>query len=132
MSATLPNGEGRRVLVTGGRDYADRARVFAELDAIARVFGISLLIHGGAKGADALAEKWASVRGVDTEGCKADWERHGAAAGPIRNSAMLRDHKPDMVLAFPGGKGTEDMMRKTLKAGLPLIVIRSALATVQP
>lgn len=50
----------------------------------------------------------------------ADWEKHGRAAGPIRNEKMLIVGTPDMVLAFPGGRGTADMIRKAEAAGLPV------------
>ena len=47
----------------------------------------------------------------------ADWTKHGKAAGPIRNQKML-DECPDLVVAFPGGKGTADMVRRAMKAGI--------------
>lgn len=113
----------KRVLVTGGRDYGDARRVFGELDILHRSFGVSVVIHGAARGADSLAARWATVRGVEEIACPADWARGGHAAGPVRNSDMLRNHKPDIVLAFPGGRGTEDMMRKALAANVTLITV---------
>ena len=54
----------------------------------------------------------------------ADWIRHGRAAGPIRNEQMLREGCPDLVVAFhddPGlGRGTADMVRRALAAGVPV------------
>lgn len=49
---------------------------------------------------------------------KADWDKHGKAAGPIRNQQMLDEGKPDLVLAFAGGKGTDDMCRRARAAGV--------------
>jgi hypothetical protein len=113
-----------RVLVTGGRKYSDYGAVKRELDALARMAGVLrvvlVVIEGGAKGADALAARWcednpSNVRHVQE---KADWKTHGKRAGPIRNQAMLDKHQPSLVLAFPGGRGTADMVARARKAGI--------------
>ncbi len=109
---------GMRVLVCGGRDFTDRAAVFAALDRLARERGVALLIHGAARGADTLAGDWAASRGVFTHAFPADWQRDGRAAGPIRNQRMLVEGKPDGVVAFPGGIGTADMIRRATAAGI--------------
>ena len=114
-----------KVLVCGGRDYADRAKIHDELE-ILNAFNMSLcVISGGATGADALAEEWAREQikkhsGVSFRGFKADWNKHGKAAGPIRNQAMLDKGQPDLVLAFPGGNGTADMIRRAEAANVPV------------
>lgn len=45
------------------------------------------------------------------------------SAGPKRNQRMLDKGKPDLVLAFPGGDGTADMVRKAKSAGVPIIEV---------
>jgi hypothetical protein len=50
----------------------------------------------------------------------AQWKKHGRAAGPIRNQRMLDKGKPDLVVAFPGGRGTADMIRRAERAGVPV------------
>lgn len=106
-----------RVLVTGGRDYRGRDRVWAELDALHREYGITELIEGGATGADDLARQWAEFTGVRCTTVEADWRRWGNRAGPIRNSEMAT-MGPDVCVVFPGGRGTSDMMRKAYAAGI--------------
>lgn len=105
-----------RVLVCGGRNYSDEAKVFAELDALAP----DVVIEGGAGGADGLAWLW--TRRKLGPGrlltFKAEWDRDGRAAGPKRNQRMLDEGKPDLVLAFPGGRGTADMVRRAKRAGV--------------
>lgn len=109
------------VLVCGGRDFDD-AQLF--------VGGMSLLprkptriIHGGAKGADTMAGTWAAMNGVPCEVYQADWATYGKAAGPVRNAEMLEYGKPDAVIAFRGGRGTEDMVKKARKAGIEVFVV---------
>lgn len=122
---TLPiSGEeprtGKRVLVTGGRNYADQRVVWRALDQLQENGGVAEVIHGCALGADALADAWATYYGIPAVRCPADWAQHGHAAGPIRNRLMILQH-PDVVLAFPGGKGTADMVRQAKRAGIPTI-----------
>ena len=112
-----------KVLITGGRSYADRATVFRELDKLHAETTITVLIHGAATGADTLADSWAKSRGVEVIACPADWSRHGRAAGPIRNKAMLTDHKPELLLAFPGGRGTANMIGQAQAAGVKVVVV---------
>lgn len=66
-----------KILITGGRSYADKATVFRELDRIHTESTICTLIHGAATGADSLADAWAKSRGVEVIACPADWSRHG-------------------------------------------------------
>lgn len=113
-----------RVLVCGGRDYTDKARVWRELDLIEEEHGICLVIHGGAPGADDFAESWAHAHGVPNRWFAPEWEKYGKAAGPIRNQRMLDEGKPTLVLAFPGGKGTADMVRRALVQGLDVIEVK--------
>ncbi len=124
-----------RVLVCGGRTLgcvhrnptaADLERAYAEQRMMDGTLigafneGMRVLIHGDARGAD----RWCAVRGKDI-GCSilafpAAWDVHGRAAGAIRNARMLAEGKPDLVLAFPGGRGTADMVRRAERAGVPV------------
>lgn len=109
-----------RVLVCGGRNFSDREAVFNELHSLAAEHGWLTVIEGGAQGADALARHWAQLcyQGIVT--VHAEWRRLGKAAGPARNTRMLVSGKPDLVLAFPGGKGTADMVRQAREVGVPV------------
>jgi hypothetical protein len=108
------------VLVCGGRDYVDRRGVYTCLDGL--VPRPTLIITGGANGADSLAADWAGYRDVPKLIFRADWEKHGKAAGPIRNQQML-ECKPHLVLAFRGGRGTADMVRRAKATRVPVIEV---------
>lgn len=111
-----------RVLVCGGREYTDRDAVFAALDLVKAAVGEMTVIQGGATGADALAREWcARQSSIHMVNEPADWRTHGRAAGPIRNQRMLDEHKPDVVIAFAGGRGTADMVRRAEAAGVPVV-----------
>ena len=113
---TSLKGMKMNVLVCGGRDYQDRDRAMAVLDALPRTD--LTIICGGANGADKLAADWALWRGVGLEWFPAEWRKHGKAAGPIRNQKMIDEGKPDLCIAFPGGRGTADMVRRAQAAGV--------------
>lgn len=124
-----------RVAVTGSRNYRDRARVFSVLDQVHAQTPITLLVHGDGTGADQLADDWAVSRGVERLRISAEWQNfvdgvvvvkhradgsiYNAAAGPNRNQ-KIADRKPDMLVHFPGGSGTQDMMGRARRAGIKL------------
>lgn len=109
------------VLVTGGRDYKDRAFVFRILDAIHAKRTITLLVEGGASGADTFARQWAQARRISFKTFEAEWDRYGGHAGRVRNCRMLREAKPDMVAAFAGGVGTRHMCSIAREAAVPVL-----------
>lgn len=87
------------------------------------------LIHGNARGADQLSESAYKEIFFGYEGqggierFPADWNKYGKRAGYIRNKQMLEEGKPDIVLAFPGGKGTAMMVRLAKEAGVRVIEV---------
>jgi YspA, cpYpsA-related SLOG family len=108
----------RRVLVCGGRGYADWRTMRDVLWGIHHDERIVEIIHGGASGADNMATRWATLADVPVSVVKAEWKRYGKAAGPMRNQAMLDRFHPDLVIAFPGRRGTADMVRRAEAAGV--------------
>lgn len=108
-----------RLLVTGGRDYSDRGTAFAMLDKLDAEHCVDVVIHGAARGADTEAARWAAARNVPSWPFPADWSK-GKGAGIARNQDMLNQAAPSHVLAFPGGTGTADMVRRARAAGLPI------------
>lgn len=112
-----------KLLVCGGRDFADAERVDRILKMVHAKRPITILIEGGAAGADRLSRYWAERNGISIKTYEADWKTHGKGAGPIRNQLMIDDAKPDGVLAFPGGRGTSDMIKRARAAGLKVMLI---------
>lgn len=113
-----------RVLVCGGRDYSDKVKLWTTLSQIHARDGIACIIHGAASGADTLAEDWAAARNVGRHRFPAQWDKQGKAAGPIRNQAMIDRGLPDIVIAFPGGAGTADMVRRAKAAGVKVMEVQ--------
>lgn len=105
-----------KILVCGGRDFLDEElfnRTMKEFEN-----KNVTIIQGNSKGADALAYYWALKYALKEESYQADWNTHGKKAGPIRNKRMLEEGKPDLVIAFPGGKGTAHMVKIAKEANV--------------
>lgn len=126
-----------RVVVCGGRDCVGSRFVRTALDWIeARLIadghteGITLLAHGACRGADMIAGAWADDRGVRVEEFPADWLL-GRRAGPLRNREMLRTVKPDLVVAFPGRRGTESLKSIARELGIEVFEVTMKLEAMQ-
>jgi len=131
------SGWDMRLLVCGGRDYADKAHVWGELDRELAA-DPNLVICVGYdpedprfQGADQLAYEWAKARGVRGSAFPAHWKAHGRSAGPKRNRRMFAAFSPDRIKFFPGGRGTADMCSVGLAAGIP-VEPASSLPTSAP
>ncbi|RRY08877.1 SLOG family protein [Brucella anthropi] len=126
-------------IVCGGRHYVNEARVYQILDAARERLGLVFVVDGGGTGADALARQWRGAKQVDGETYPADWTnlshpdaiirersdgtKYDALAGARRNQKMLEETQPEGVIAFRGGPGTHDMIKRAEKAGLRVIRI---------
>jgi len=115
------------ILICGGRDYDDVQTLFGQMDAFVeyepdetgclsarwyRNLKRIRIIHGDARGADTIAHVWAKYRGLEVQPYPARWKEYGKEAGPLRNQEMLDSEDVDVVVAFPGGTGTADMVRR--------------------
>lgn len=111
----------KKILVCGGRSFFDYKKICQILDQF--ISEEVIIIHGGASGADALANIWAITNNKEIREYKANWDKYGKAAGPIRNSKMLEEN-PNIVIAFPGGRGTADMVFKSKQLNIKVIEVK--------
>lgn len=107
------------LLVCGGRDYNNYERMKTILDHLAP----NAIVHGCAKGADQMAGNYARARGIPEIRVPANWDFYEKPAGVFRNDWMLKFVKVTKVVAFPGGKGTADMVRKAKFEGFDVLEI---------
>ena len=107
-----------KVIIAGNRDFTNYAQLCAFADQVLSVAEGVEIVSGGARGEDALGERYARERGYALKVFPAEWDKWGRAAGPIRN-AQMADYA-DALIAFWDGKssGTRDMIRKAKDKGL--------------
>lgn len=106
-----------RVLITGGRYYRDEEFVHTVLSQIP----VDEIIHANCNGADLIADLWAWSNNVKITVYKSCWKKYGVLAPVIRNEYMITDSKPDLLIAFPGNEGTQNMIKLARKHNLKLI-----------
>lgn len=111
-----------RVAVVGSRTFNDYDLLRRELDKMYP--NISLIVSGGAKGADSLAEKYAKEEGISTLVFRPDWNQFGKRAGFIRNKDIVTNS--DTVVAFWDGKskGTANSIKHAQFMGKKLIIVK--------
>lgn len=108
-----------RVLICGGRDPSSEVCDAVWNWVMENCEQGDVVIHGAARGVDTQAMIAAqTLPGVKHLPFQAEWEKWGRAAGPIRNKRMLEEGRPDLVVAFPGGRGTENMIILAKRAGV--------------
>lgn len=115
-----------KVLVCGGRDFNNWRHVEGMLDILNGMYGpITCIVTGACcdedgdpRGADWWAERWARKRAVRYIGFPANFKKYGKPAGPMRNQIMLDEQDPHIVLAFPGNRGTANMIEAATQYGL--------------
>jgi hypothetical protein len=83
----------------------------------------TIIVHGGAHGADRMAGELAHALGLEERVMLPDWDGRGRRAGIERNIAML-DLYPDRVLAFWDGAstGTGHTIHEARRRGIPVDV----------
>ena len=120
------------IIVCGGRDFTDAVAFNQGMEKFLEYWGrgdataqIDILIQGGARGVDYLAAGWAWRKKIPYLTVPADWEKYGKRAGYIRNSQMVTYFPVDIVVAFPGGKGTQMMKNIAIDEGIPIYEVQS-------
>ena len=115
-----------KVLVCGSRDmpWEQQNLVLDTLRGL--TIKPTLIIEGGARGADQIAKVIAIFMGIPVQEFPADWKTYGKKAGHIRNQQML-DQNPDLVIAFhPAADitpGTRDMVTRAQAKGTPVMTV---------
>jgi len=100
-------------LICGGRNFSDQSMFDDVMSRLIDMWGCpSKIVHGAASGADKMADAWGKRMALLVAPVEAEWDKYGKAAGPIRNEDMIIHHKPKRVIAFPGGRGTADMVQR--------------------
>lgn len=115
----------KRILVCGGRKYNDAQKLKEVMTSLLPWFSPTFcIIEGEAPGADTLAKQWAKGEGYPVIGIAANWDRYGNSAGSIRNRWMLEYGLPDLVVAFPGGPGTANMVKRARAANIDVFEVK--------
>lgn len=105
-----------RVAVCGGKDFLAMHLISAVLFKVHRSTHITELLIGNCRGVDEIVNDWARRTGIPVRQINSDWLAYGDEADAVRNQ-MVIDERPDVVVIFPGGKRTNDLMDKAIAIG---------------
>jgi 7-cyano-7-deazaguanine synthase in queuosine biosynthesis len=109
------------VLVCGGLLFDNSTRLFSMLDLTHGKRPITLLVHGGEAGTDAIADKWAKRHNVATSVHTPDWATYDKDARRVRNSQLLRVTMADLVIITPDPThSTTKLVELANRFGVPL------------
>lgn len=122
MQAEARSAEPRSlvVVVCGGPRFKDYQKLSSVLESVKP----ACIVHGDSPGAEQMAGRWARDHRINEIPFPADWQKFKKAAGPIRNSTMIEAACPDLVIAFPGGAGTDDLVAKAYDANITVWEVR--------
>lgn len=112
-----------RLLVCGGRHFEDAETVQRALVSLHWKNTVTVLIHGSVTGSGIVAEAWARRAGVPVVRYPPNWELYGSKAERLRSQFMLHDSRPELVMAFPGGRNTADLVQQAINAKIAVIFI---------
>lgn len=102
----IPKPKEISLAIVGSRHFSDKVlfeKSILEL-IVNQNINIKKIISGGAKGADSLAEKYASENRISMHIFFPDWDTYGKAAGRIRNRKIVESC--DYLLAFWDGQSS--------------------------
>lgn len=115
-----------RLVIAGCRSFNNYCKLACEVKKEIKKLKKShtiIIVSGGAKGADALGERFARWHGLKVEKYLAKWDTYGRSAGPRRNEQMAQ--VADAVIVFWDGqsKGTKSMIECAEKYRKPCRII---------
>jgi predicted Rossmann fold nucleotide-binding protein DprA/Smf involved in DNA uptake len=120
-----------RLAIVGSRNYVNLAELTTLVDQYIRNNGTpTVIISGGANGADRLAELYANANDIPLKIYPADWSLYGRRAGPIRNSQIVADCTCVIAFVADNSVGTVDTINKARKVNKPVMVYQISVDNV--
>ena len=114
-----------KIIVAGSRHFNDYWFIHEKLKD--RITSKDQIVEGGAKGVDEQARNYALKKNISFRTFDADWDKHGKAAGPIRNAKMA-DYADKLIAFYDGNsRGTGNMIKTAKSKGLGIEIIKITL-----
>jgi hypothetical protein len=118
-----PEKEMRKIIIAGGRDFLDRDLLFKTVTDFIDSDDLVQIVSGCAPGADTLGLDYAAACGYEVKKFPADWDKHGKAAGPIRNRQMA-EYADECIVFWDGkSRGTKSMIDEAMARKLRLTIV---------
>ena len=114
-----------KLAVVGSRGVTDKELIWNEIDSYIKEIGepCGLIISGGARGVDSIAEVWADAHGVQKSIWLADWDKFGKSAGYRRNMDIVAESTHVLAIYDGQSKGTMHSIKLATDKGKQLKVV---------
>lgn len=106
-----------KVIIAGSRNVEDYSLVVKTVASSG--YDITEVVCGMATGVDTLGERWAVANNIPVKEMPADWNRHGKAAGPIRNKQMAEYADAAIVIWDGKSPGSRNMIENMIRRNKP-------------
>lgn len=111
-----------KIAIVGSRSYPRLNEVAEYVRALPPD---TVIVSGGARGVDTVAEMTALYRNMKVEIYYADWKTYGKSAGFIRNDQIVKAADKVVAFHFQNSAGTAHAIRLAQKYGKELEVYRA-------
>lgn len=112
-----------KTIIAGCRDFENYPLLKETVDKFRESVAVTEIVSGGAAGADTLGEQYAKENRITLKVFPANWDKHGRAAGPIRNKQMA-EYADQLIAIWDGqSKGTENMIKTMKEVNKPVYII---------
>lgn len=108
-----------KIAIVGSRNYPDLNAVMAYVNSLPKD---TIVVSGGAKGVDSVAEYTARMRGLQVEIYKPDWDKYGKSAGFRRNADIVNAADHLTAFWYNMSKGTANSIELADKRGIPTTI----------
>jgi hypothetical protein len=123
-----------KLLITGSRNLDAENAMHLITKGIAAItqhlIPPSQILHGGAKGVDAVAGVWAQRQGIQQQIYQPDYPRYGSKAAPLQRNAEMVSNAEAVLAIYAAGKwrkgGTWDTVKRAAKAGRPILELEAS------
>ncbi len=113
-----------KVIVAGSREFENYEMLKNKLDKLLVNQKEIQIVSGGCRGADKLGERYAKEKGYSLKIFKANWDKYGKKAGPLRNRKMAEYANGLVAFYKEGSKGTKNMIEEARKRNLKIRIIK--------
>jgi hypothetical protein len=113
-----------KTIIAGSRHLKNRETIMECIYECPWIQEITEVVSGGAEGVDAIGEEWADIVGLGIRIFKANWNKYGKNAGPMRNRQMAA-YADSLILIWNGeSKGSANMLSNARNAGLLIFEVK--------
>lgn len=116
-----------RVLVCGGSESSNKEKIFAILDAYHEHWAITMIVQGDNEKTNTITKQWAQINKIpfiqSFYKTHKNYHKLGLDEKKIRTEQLYKQTQPHLIIAFEGGRKSENIIKQADKDNIPYILI---------